>query len=417
MKKILFMVAAMATLISCGGSHDKFYFDEAENRAFNNPEAELDSLSYAYGIEMALPFYTQLADFGFQRDYFIELVEGYLASDMKSFPDIDIVNAEFAKFETESIRPYMIAKQRRMFDPNAEGELPALYNEKYTPEMFNKWMSAMATNMVVSAAAPVNIHYVIEGIKATEAIVGSQPEGNVTRLDSVAQANLKVLRAHISNYYTKELPKYHMERTQKWMAEVAKKPDVQPLVIGNDTIYYRINNPGGVKTSSPTDSIALSYNIYTYRGKLLQSTNDQVKQLENRIKSIKENKEMADSARYAQIRQGEELIANIKKHIAPVNTIRLEVIKHCLPLVGEFGSITVWAPTKYAPPSRQMMPNEGVVVDFEIKRIAKGIDVSTFLKNNSKQTVKPSQLPNKVTIEPGKKAEGAAPVKVVPVKK
>ena len=54
MKKILFAIASVAMLVSCGG-HDKFYFDEAENRAYNNPEAEFDSLSYAFGLEMAMP--------------------------------------------------------------------------------------------------------------------------------------------------------------------------------------------------------------------------------------------------------------------------------------------------------------------------------------------------------------------------
>ena len=416
MKKILFMVAAMATLISCG-SHDKFYFDEAENRAFTNPEAEFDSLSYAYGIEMAMPLHTQLVDFDYNRDLFLELSEKYLSTDAQSFPDIETVNTEFAKFDKECMRPYMIAKQRRMFDHSADLELPAIYNENYTRDMFTKWMSAMASYMIVSASVPVNIHYVLEGIKGTKDIIGDQAETSMIRLDSASQAKIQQFRSHIQHYYRTELPKYHMERTKQWLAEVAQQPGVEPLAIGNDTIYYRINNPGGVKVSSPNDSISLNYQIYSYRGKLLQSSKTQLQSLEQRIVDTKANKELTDSARYAMIRQSEKIIADLKNHIAPVSTIRMEVIKHCLSLVGEFGSITIWAPTKFAPPSKMLMPNEGVVVDFDVQRIAKGAEMPAFpeLPKKATQTVRPSNAPEKTGVEP---AEGArVPMKIVPAKK
>ena len=415
MKKILFMVAAMATLISCG-SHDKFYFDEAENRAFTNPEAEFDSLSYAYGVEMALPLHTQLVDFNYNRDLFIEFAERYLSSDIKSFPNIDLINEEFAKFDKECMRPYLIAKQRRMFAHSADMELPAIYNEKYTCDMFTKWMAAMASNFIVSAAAPVNIHYVIEGIKDTKDILGDQAVSSMLLLDSASQARLQQLRSHINRYYRTELPKYNIERTEKWLAEVAKQPGVHSLAIGNETIYYRINNPGGVKISSPNDSIALNYHIYSSGGRLLQSTESQLKSFEQRIIDTKANKELTDSARYAIIRQSEKIIADLKSHIAPVSTIRMEVIKHCLSLVGEFGSITIWAPAKFAPPSQMLMPNEGVVVDFEVTRIVKGAELPPFpiAPKPSAQTVRPINAPVETGVEP---AEGQrVPMKIVPAK-
>ena len=416
MKKILFMVAAMATLVSCG-SHGEFYFDDVENRAYNNTEAEFDSLSYAYGVEMALPLYTQLKDFDCNHELFIELAEQYLATDAKSFPDIETVNAEFAKFDKECMRPYMVAKQRRMFDHSADLELPAIYNEKYTRDMFTKWMSQMASYMIVSAAAPVNIHYVVEGIKGTKDIIGDQQENAMIRLDSATQARLQKCRSYIQNYYRNELPKYHMTRTEQWLKRVAQQPGVQPLAIGNDTVYYRINNPGGVKISAPTDSISLDYEIYSYRGKLLQSTQTQLKGLEQRIIDTKANKELTDSARYAIIRQSEKIISDLRNHMAPVSTIRMEVIKHCLSLVGEYGSITVWAPTKFAPPSRDLMPNEGIVVDFEVKRIVPGsaVPVMPELPKKSTQTVKPSNAPEKTGVEPAQ--GGRVPMKIVPAKK
>ena len=402
MKKILFAIASVAMLVSCGG-HDKFYFDEAENRAYNNPEAEFDSLSYAFGLEMAMPLYTQLSDFNFNSDYFVELAEEYLSMNPQSFPDMEIVNTQFSEFDKECMRPYMTAKQRRLH-LNDETPLPEIYNEKYDSLMFTKWMAIMATNMVITPSVPVNIHYVVEGIKdSKELFANAAGTYSILQLDSLTQAKIASMRSHIQKYYRAELPKYHIERSMAWLSNVAKQRDVKPYVIGNDTIYYRINSAGGVKSSAPTDSVALDYQIYTYRGKLVQSTDSQVKALKKRIEEIESNDKLTDSMRVAQVRQTEDLIVKVKNHIAPVNTIRMDIIKHCLSLVGEFGSITVWAPGKYAPMSRDMMPNESIVINLDVKRIAKGVDVATVAKKQ---------------IQSAKPAEGKpAPIKVVPAKR
>ena len=116
----------------------------------------------------------------------------------------------------------------------------------------------------------------------------------------------------------------------------------------------------------------------------------------------------------AQIRQNEELITKVKNYIAPVNTIRMDIIKECLALVGEFGSITIWAPAKFAPMSREMMPNESIVINLDVKRVAKGVEMPA-LPQKPMQTVSPSNASDKAAIkpQPGK----PVPVKIVPVKK
>ena len=414
MKKILFVVAAMAMLVSCGGKHD-LYFDCAESRAINNPEAEFDSLSYAFGLEMAMPLYTQLSDFKFNSDYFIELSKEYLACDAKSFPNMELVNAEFSKFDKERMRPYLVAKQRRMFTKDESAPLPEIYDVKYDSLMFTKWMAIMASNMVVTPSAPVNIHYVVEGIKDAEKLFANAAgASSPMALDSLTQATIMTMRSHIQNFYRKELPKYHIERSKAWLANVAAQRGVKPHVIGNDTIYYRLISPGGVKSTNITDSVALDYQIYTYRGRLVQSTDSQVKALKQRIEDIKSNDKLTDSARMAQIHQNEELITKVKNYIAPVNTIRMDIIKECLALVGEFGSITIWAPAKFAPMSREMMPNESIVINLDVKRVAKGVEMPA-LPQRPMQTVSPSNASDKAAIkpQPGK----PVPVKIVPVKK
>ena len=54
MKKIFVMLCAVAALVSCGNGEREFYFEGFENRVYNNPEAEFDTLSYAVGMNMGL---------------------------------------------------------------------------------------------------------------------------------------------------------------------------------------------------------------------------------------------------------------------------------------------------------------------------------------------------------------------------
>ncbi len=411
MKKILFLVAAMATLVSCGGGN-KYYFDEPESRVINDSEAAFDSLSYAFGMQMALPLHTQLADFNYNHDYFVECVKKYLPLDLKSFPNVEKVGEEFSKFESECMRPYIMAKRMRAFKKDSTA-LPKIYNEKYDSLMFTNWMSIMASNMVVSSSAPVNLHYVIEGIKSIDELIGDKAKSGAVALDSLTTAKIKEASAQIQHYYNVELPKYNIERSEKWFANIAKQRDVKPLAIGNDTIYYRIDAKGGVKTIADTDSVAVDYKVYTYNGRLLHSSDAQVKKLEQRLADIKADKNLTDSARVAKTLQTKELIKNMSNRMVTVNTLPLKFMKECMSLAGEFGSITVWAPAKFAPPSRQMLANEGIVVDMTVKRLAKGIDVADVKKANlGKPKIAPKPADG-TAVQPGKPMS----IQVKPAKK
>ena len=63
------------------------------------------------------------------------------------------------------------------------------------------------------------------------------------------------------------------------------------------------------------------------------------------------------------------------------------------------------------------MPNEGIVVDFEVKRIVPGsaAPVMPELPKKSEQTVRPSNAPEKTGVEPAQ--GGRVPMKIVPAKK
>ena len=68
MKKILFFATVAALLVSCGAATTSktpdYYFDEEVSRLYNDPNAEMDTLSYAAGMNMGLVISLQNADFG-----------------------------------------------------------------------------------------------------------------------------------------------------------------------------------------------------------------------------------------------------------------------------------------------------------------------------------------------------------------
>ena len=44
-------------------------------------------------------------------------------------------------------------------------------------------------------------------------------------------------------------------------------------------------------------------------------------------------------------------------------------------MIGEYGSITIWAPAHLAPQSRTILPGEAVVIDLQLTSVTKGVDL------------------------------------------
>ena len=69
MKKILFFAAVAALFASCGADTTSktpdYYFDEEVSRLYNDPNAEMDTLSYAMGANLGEFVRTRIADIPF----------------------------------------------------------------------------------------------------------------------------------------------------------------------------------------------------------------------------------------------------------------------------------------------------------------------------------------------------------------
>lgn len=404
MKKIFFAVALCATLVSCGG--DKSYFAKVENRTFNDPAAEFDTLSYAMGMSSAVGFKVNMKELNVDFDLYADTFLATLEKGFSSYEAFEARQKAFADIQREKLAPYLMSLRMRQMG-NADQELPNPYDETFTAEDFTKAIATLNATDMLTHGVPLNAHYIAEAIRDAKKI----------EADSLVDAAMRIpedrAKAAVRRY-NHEIESNLAPVAKAWLKDIATKPGVEQLVVAGDTLYYRINNEGGVKPEA-NDSLLLSFDLYTFRGRILGSSDNATKRLKENIENIKKDEKLSDSLRSVRIAQLEKQIELAKSQKTPMNRVFLPALKHCLPLVGEFGSITIWAPGKLAGGSRALLPGEAVVINAEIKKLSKGISFPASaapVKNSDGTPIK--LVPQKPSKDGAK--SGGAP-KVVPVGK
>ena len=93
MKKILFFVVVAVAFASCSAkttNENAYYFDEVVSRLYNDPNAEMDTLSYAAGMNVGLVISLQNADFELDTEAIIKLLDKELKK-VNSDPELVIL--------------------------------------------------------------------------------------------------------------------------------------------------------------------------------------------------------------------------------------------------------------------------------------------------------------------------------------
>lgn len=404
MKKILIAVALIATLGSC--SHKpKLYFDDVECKTVNNPEAEFDTLSYALGMNYALYLQLNVPELKYDNELMAQTYIEMLERGFKSFAEIEAARNEFSKYQQSHLAKYMKAKRNRILSHNAI--IPEVYDEEFTNTMFTSMSSRTNALELLTHNTPYNAHYIAMAIRDAKGVAA----------DSLINSTMKITVEQMINQLKMKQGNIIAEnikvQADSWMADIATRPGVQALDVNGDTIYYRINSAGGVKPEEK-DSIVVNYEVYSFRGRLIESTKSRIKMIKETIEFIKGDKEITDEKRNIFLEYNKEQLAKVDRMV--LKDFRIEAIKQCLPLVGEYGSITIWTPAKFGPRSQMLAAGEPVVINIELKRVIEGSNVvipATPKKFPGKQ------MPGKVSIEPqqGGKNTTVQPVTLTPATK
>ena len=428
MKKILFFATVAALLVSCGAATTSktpdYYFDEEVSRLYNDPNAEMDTLSYAAGMNMGLVISLQNADFGVDTEEVIALIDEELKNPVTDKAKFDEVNEYMTNYSMEIVRPYMMAKranERVETDRPDTLSLPELYTETYTRENFTEAMVVVFADAMRKQRLSVNLHWVYQAMRDATAVKDK------SEIDSLMAIPERRFMTVLADYMHQELPAYNLELSEKWFANIATKSNVEALnnAKGEATgAYYRINRAGGeTKPTTDNDTIAVKYAVYSRTGTLLESNETFTEQLTKQREMILNNKMLDESMRQKQLEQIDAELANSEVRRLPLKVFMQKDVQTALKLIGDSGSITIWMDAKQALGFRatRLLPvNEAVVVDVELIEVKNmpivPLPTSNVVRLPAKDAIKEGAAPAAGKVAPQTAKKISKPT-IIPVEK
>jgi FKBP-type peptidyl-prolyl cis-trans isomerase len=378
MKKILFFAVVAVALVACGEETktNNYYFDKEVSRLYNDPNAEMDTLSYAAGMNVGLVVSVQNADFELDTEEVIKLLDKELKKVSSDQEKLDEVNDYLSKYSSEIVRPYMMAKRMNSMaktDRPDTLQLPVLYTAEYTKDKFCSSLILAVADGMRKQNLPVNLHWVYQAIRDAANVKDK------SEIDSVMAIPEAEFAQTLRDYKQHDLSIYTADCATKWMEGISAKKTVKAMTDadGKETgVYYRINKAGGEpKPVNATDSIAVKYEVYSRTGKLLESNEMFIKNLKKQREQIEKNTMLPVEMRQTYIDKIDAEIANSDLRQLPLSTFMQKHVQDALKLIGKGGEITLWlnANKAFGPTATKILPiNEAVVVNVEL------VDVKTI---------------------------------------
>ena len=417
MKKILFFAVVVAALVSCSSEtatkNDLYYFDKAVSRLYNDPNAEMDTLSYAAGMNVGLVLSIQNADFDLDTEEVIKTLDKELKKTSSDQEKLDEVNEYLSAYSNEVVRPYMMAKRMNSMvqtDRPDTLKLPELFTETYTKEKFCSSLVLAVADGMRKQSLPVNLHWAYQAVRDAANV------NDKSEIDSVMAITEAQFMATLRNYTQNDLPAYTSGCVDSWMQRVSAKENVKAMTDANGAetgVYYRINRAGGEpKPVNDTDSIAVRYEVYSRTGKLLESNDMFIEHLKKQREQLEKNTMLPVDTRKKYIDKIDAEIANSDLRKLPLSTFMQQSVQDVVKLVGKGGDVTIWLTANKALGSSavRILPiNEAVVVNVEL------VDVETV-----KPTLKPVGnviAPERGSLKQGKASQKFSKPTIVPVQK
>ena len=187
MKRLFIMAAAVVAIVSCKEATPtgpEYYFDKEVSRLYNDPTAEMDTLSYAAGMNLGLVMSLQNADFDIDTEAIIAGLDKELKSAVTDQKRFDKVNEYMTEYSTNIVSPYMRTKQmnsRIVTDRPDTLSLPELYNETYTREAFADALVVIFADGMRKQRLPINLHWAYQAIRDAKAVESKEDIDHLAR--------------------------------------------------------------------------------------------------------------------------------------------------------------------------------------------------------------------------------------------
>ncbi|MBR3827163.1 MAG: FKBP-type peptidyl-prolyl cis-trans isomerase [Alistipes sp.] len=372
MKKILIAALSLVTLASCGGGDKQMYFDNDMSRIYNDPTAEMDTLSYAVGMNVGLGLSLQNEHLNLQNDIVLATLDAELSKSKMDNAMLEENSKLMSRFNTELSRPYMMAKRTQAFIKTDRPDtltLPEVYNDEFTPEKVSEMFGRDVAGYITRMALPVNTYWVFKAME--DATMVDSPKN----IDSLMAITGSDVRTYMSNYATKDWAEYNLKRTAEWLDGVAKGDDVHSMMVEGDKLYYRVDKAGhGIRPIDIRDTVALSYEVFTRTGRPVESTAKRLEDMRNTLEQTREMKFVDEAQRDARIKQIEDQIEKVENLRIPLENFIIKGVQYAMKHVSEGGEITLWMPASLAygeRGNRAVGPNDGIVMRVKLKEVSK----------------------------------------------
>ena len=373
MKKIVCAIMIAASFVACNKVDNSLYFDNSDNRVFDDATAELDTLSYAVGMNLGLGIQFQFSSVEFDNDMLIASLIEELTTEGIDFEEIDANKELIKRFATERVQPNMLAnmiKQNQTSDVLTP--VKPIFNEEFTQERVSKMYGRDMAAYITTAAYPLNIHWL-----RTAMVDASEIESEIVH-DSLMRITAMQMRNSLQNYHTRIHPEYVVNASREWLEYVAQQPNVNAMVVdGVDTLYYRVNRAGnGVKPRGLNDTISFSYDLYARNGKLVESHAQRANAVREALEKEKAADTLPNNGRVkARIKQLTDQLNDIENLRIPLSKGLLKGMQYAVQNVSEGGEITVWMPASLAfgaRGNRVVHGNDAVVMTITLKSVSYG---------------------------------------------
>lgn len=380
MKRIIYAIIIAASVVSCGKVDNSMFFDASDNRVYEDATAELDTLSYAVGMNLGLGLRYQPSGMPFNYETLLNSMGEVLSQSILDYDALADNKELIKRFNSERLQPYAIAQQKAKTKANTKGDddkklhmnvVRPLFDEEFTEESVSQMFGRDMAAYIVTAAYPLNMYWLRSAINEA-----SEAEGEIVH-DSLMRLTVMQMRSSLQDYHRRVHPEYIVNTAREWIEYVAQQKDVHAMVVEeSDTLYYRVNRAGnGIKPRSLNDTVSFSYDLYTRSGKLIESHDQRA----NTIREALEKEKAADTVQSAKsaarIKQLSDQLNDIENLRVPISKMLLKGLQYGVQNVGEGGNITVWMPASLAygeRGNRVVHGNDAVVMNITLKSVSYG---------------------------------------------
>lgn len=388
MKRILTVLCAALVAVSCDNGSRDYYFQPSEPRCYDDPSAELDTLSYAVGMNIGLSLRFTPAGDVFDEDIIVKAFNEEIAKSVVDEAFIAENGKYLGRFSDERMRQHIFAKRLAGMNLGASANVPTLFdNGEFSVEKVSTAYGYDIANHVRKMSYPINLHWFVKAFEDTRNI----PDQGA--INQNMQVDVETMRNYMARYIREVLPEYVKQRSAEWIRGVAKQRGVHPIVVENDTLYYRIDRAGnGNKIRNERDTVSFNYDVYTQRGTLVESLNERVKLLEEALdKAQNDTTATKPELKAKRIERIEKQLEENKNFKIVLERFIIEGSRYGIQKISEGGAVTLWIPASLAygeQGNKLVMPNEAIVMTIELTSVVHGKSDEEIAKERAEAMLK-----------------------------